>query len=169
MVKMILVQFVAFALMLSQHNAHAFSVHRTSWTNLTPTAATLVTSSIHTRSTRQNQSSASKSTPAPTHISRTNNADTTRLYNSQGDQRPDFQKESEQRGLVILGFAFLLCVWSFSIPPEFRREHWCFTDNCVENRSTCYDCVTVSEFYNQIKDYYAGGGGVNFDFSVEGR
>ena len=148
MVKILLLQFLAFALLLSEHNAHAFSLHRTSWTtNLTPTAAT-ITSSIHTRSsTRQNQSSASK--PAPTHISRTNHVDATRLYNSQDDQRPDFQKESEQRGLVILGFAFLLCVWSFSIPPEFRREHWCFTESCVENRSTYYDCVTVGEFYNQ--------------------
>ena len=38
--------------------------------------------------------------------------------------------------------------------------------NCLENRSYCYDCVTLSEWTQGIKDYYQNGGGVNFDFTV---
>jgi len=83
------------------------------------------------------------------------------------DERPQFFEESEQRGGVILGFVFLVCVWSFSIPVELRRDHFCFTEKCATNRSRCYDCVTVKEWSGKVKDYYANGGGVQFDFSVE--
>ena len=37
---------------------------------------------------------------------------------------------------------------------------------CAENRAACYDCVTGMEWIQGIKDYYANGGGVSFDFTV---
>ncbi|GFH55710.1 hypothetical protein CTEN210_12186 [Chaetoceros tenuissimus] len=90
----------------------------------------------------------------------------TKLYDAKPD-RPKFMDESESRGNILLGFALAVCIWAFSIPPELRREHFCFTDKCVENRSYCYDCVTFGEWYGQVKEYYANGGGVHFDFSIE--
>lgn len=90
----------------------------------------------------------------------------TELYDTKPD-RPKFMDESESRGNILLGFALAVCIWAFSIPPELRREHFCFTDKCVENRSYCYDCVTFGEWYGQVKEYYANGGGVHFDFSIE--
>lgn len=90
----------------------------------------------------------------------------TELYDAKPD-RPKFMDESESRGNVLLGLALAVCIWAFSIPPELRREHFCFTDKCVENRSYCYDCVTFGEWYGQVKEYYANGGGVHFDFSIE--
>ena len=35
-----------------------------------------------------------------------------------------------------------------------------------ENRDKCYNCVTTSEWVDGIKEYYANGGGVQFDFSI---
>ena len=107
------------------------------------------------------QSQENKFTSSP--ISRNKS---TELYDVKAD-RPKFMDESESRGNVLLGFALAVCIWAFSIPPELRREHFCFTDKCVENRSYCYDCVTFGEWYGQVKEYYANGGGVHFDFSIE--
>jgi hypothetical protein len=82
---------------------------------------------------------------------------TTRLYNSY---------DGSGRGSVILGVVFAACVWIFSIPTEFRRAHICSADVCVENRASCYNCVTGQEWMAGVKDYYQKGGGVSFDFSV---
>jgi len=83
------------------------------------------------------------------------------------DERPQFYDESEKRGGILFGLVFLICVWSFSIPVELRRDHFCFTEKCATNRSRCYDCVTVKEWSGKVREYYANGGGVQFDFSVE--
>lgn len=50
------------------------------------------------------------------------------------------------RGVILQGVVLLICLWLFSIPPEFRRAHFCTTDQCVTDRAKCYDCVTFSEF-----------------------
>lgn len=71
------------------------------------------------------------------------------------------------RGLYILGASLLLCVWFFSIPPAFRRTHFCATPACVEYREACYDCRTFDEWRSDIVDYYKNGGGVNFDFTID--
>jgi hypothetical protein len=71
------------------------------------------------------------------------------------------------RGKVIQVIVLAVCVWSFSIPPEFRRARFCTTTGCVENRASCNDCVTFSEWKIKVVDYYKGGGGVNFDFSID--
>jgi hypothetical protein len=67
--------------------------------------------------------------------------------------------DGTDRGAVILGVVFLACVWMFSVPPEFRRAHICSTESHV-------NCVTADEWKEGIADYYANGGGVNFDFTV---
>lgn len=83
------------------------------------------------------------------------------------DERPKVYEESEKRGAFLLSLALLLCVWSFSIPVEFRRDHWCFTSQCASNRSACYDCITFGEWFQKVREYYATGGGIHFDFTVE--
>jgi hypothetical protein len=71
------------------------------------------------------------------------------------------------RGKIIQVIVLAVCVWSFSIPPEFRRARFCTTSRCVESRASCNDCVTFSEWKIKVVDYYKGGGGVNFDFSID--
>jgi hypothetical protein len=75
--------------------------------------------------------------------------------------------DGKNRGYVIQTIVLSICVWFFSIPPEFRRTHFCPTARCVESRATCYDCVTFGEWKVRVADYYKGGGGVHFDFSID--
>lgn len=67
----------------------------------------------------------------------------------------------EKRGNVFFAIVMLTIVWIFSIPPEFRRAHFCST------KEVRYDCVSFGEWTSAIGDYYKGGGGVHFDFSIE--
>jgi hypothetical protein len=75
--------------------------------------------------------------------------------------------DGKNRGKVIQVIVLSICVWFFSIPPEFRRTHFCPTSRCVENRATCYECTTFGEWKVRVADYYKGGGGVHFDFSID--
>ncbi len=75
--------------------------------------------------------------------------------------------DGSERGYVLQVIVVAICVWSFSIPTEFRRASFCPTTRCVENRASCNDCVTFSEWKIKVIDYYKGGGGVNFDFSID--
>jgi hypothetical protein len=72
------------------------------------------------------------------------------------------------RGAYLLALVGFFVIWSFSIPVEFRRAHWCFTTTCEQNRSLpfCHDCVTFGEWSHDIVEYYRNGGGVQWDFSV---
>jgi len=74
--------------------------------------------------------------------------------------------DGSDRGIVIMGIVLAACIWVFSIPPYFRRAHFCVTEKCVANRSKCYDCVTTKEWVGGVKEYYQNGGGVQFDFTV---
>lgn len=71
------------------------------------------------------------------------------------------------RGNYILTFVLFVVLWTFSIPVEFRRAHICQTQRCIDNRAACYDCVTPEEWKAGIVEYYKGGGGVQFDFSID--
>ena len=71
------------------------------------------------------------------------------------------------RGSIILGVVFLINVWVFSIPPEFRRAYLCPSEPCIENRAMCNDCITFDEWKSGIEDYYKNGGGIKFDFSID--
>jgi hypothetical protein len=75
--------------------------------------------------------------------------------------------QGTNRGFVILAIVLLINLWFFTIPPEIRRAHICTTDRCVQDRAWCYDCKTFREVKDGVSDYYAGGGGIKWDFSVE--
>lgn len=72
------------------------------------------------------------------------------------------------RGSVIFAAVLLTVVWSFSIPPEFRRAVLC-PSACEDNPNivTCRECVTFDDWKTGIQDYYKNGGGINFDFSID--
>lgn len=78
-------------------------------------------------------------------------------------------EESEKRGNYLFGFVLLVVVWSFTIPPELRRTHFCFSRTCrLDNTGKlCYDCTSFGEWATKVSNYYKGGGGINFDFSIE--
>jgi hypothetical protein len=84
---------------------------------------------------------------------------------SDGKNQPSY--DGKGRGYVLQAIVLSICVWFFSIPPEFRRTHFCPTSKCVENRASCYDCTTFGEWKVRVADYYKGGGGVHFDFSID--
>jgi hypothetical protein len=83
----------------------------------------------------------------------------TRLYNSSA---PD--PGGMRRGLIIFPIVFLLNVWMFTIPPEFRR-----TKICNDEQSQLYpnQCMTMPQWMNGVKEYYKNGGGIHFDFSID--
>lgn len=77
--------------------------------------------------------------------------------------------DGSQRGIPLLLGSLMISVWFFSIPVEFRRAHWCFSERCEQNRSfaLCNDCVTFGEWKEGVLDYYRNGGGVQWDFSID--
>mmetsp|Transcript_6577 Transcript_6577/g.9508 ORF Transcript_6577/g.9508 Transcript_6577/m.9508 type:complete len:175 (+) Transcript_6577:49-573(+) len=91
----------------------------------------------------------------------------TSIFAGKRGDESNFTSSSERRGNYIFGFALVLIIWSFSIDPKLRREHICPTNNCVENRERCYDCITLKEWVGEVSDYYNNGGGISFDFSVD--
>jgi hypothetical protein len=73
-----------------------------------------------------------------------------------------------KRGIPLLFSVLLICVWFFTIPPEFRRQRYCGSSNyCLENRAECNNCKTVGELQKDIQDYYRNGGGIKWDFSID--
>jgi hypothetical protein len=72
-----------------------------------------------------------------------------------------------REGKYILLFALVVNVWLFSIPTEFRRARVC----SVEDVQLYPDrhCTTFDAWRQGVAEYYAYGGGVHFDFSIEGK
>ncbi|KAL3826764.1 hypothetical protein ACHAXA_000590 [Cyclostephanos tholiformis] len=71
------------------------------------------------------------------------------------------------RGKILLVLAMIVNVWLFSIPPEFRRSRFC-TDEDVSLHPEKH-CTTFGAWRTGITEYYAKGGGIKFDFSIEGK
>jgi hypothetical protein len=118
---------------------HSFPVNNQS---TSPPSATLISTKLISLS--------------PTNPTKTHDA---RLFQSKYD--------GSGRGKILLTIVLMGCVWLFSIPPYFRRAHLCTTDSCVENRPSCYDCITFTEWRHGVMDYYRSGGGIHFDFSID--
>ena len=80
----------------------------------------------------------------------------------------NFMANPENRGLLLMGFILFLNLWVFSIPPEFRRQPICSQETYEFNQiyNPNNDCVTIDVWKDSIAEYYANGGGVQFDFSI---
>ena len=73
-----------------------------------------------------------------------------------------------KQGAYLFGLVGFLCVWVFSVPVEFRRARMC-SEEQVRTAAPERNCMTFGTWRQGIADYYSNGGGVNFDFSVEGK
>ncbi|KAK1735076.1 hypothetical protein QTG54_014142 [Skeletonema marinoi] len=70
-------------------------------------------------------------------------------------------------GTYFLAAVLLANVWLFTIPTEFRRAHL-----YPEGNAGLYSDpkgITAKDWAAGVAQYYANGGGVKFDFSVEGK
>jgi len=70
------------------------------------------------------------------------------------------------RGYILFVPVILVCIWSFTVPVEFRRARIC---NEEDSRKYPTKCMTSDQFKRGISDYYKNGGGINWDFSFEGK
>jgi len=89
---------------------------------------------------------------------------TTTLQMSGGGSNVDGSRE----GRILLIISCLAVVWGFSIPPEFRRARIC-TEEQVAAAAKEAHCTTFDNWKSELSQYYKDGGGVKFNFSVEGR
>ena len=69
------------------------------------------------------------------------------------------------RGLYLIAIVMFINVWIFSIPTEFRRAKICSEEQVIQYPNS--GCMTGSKWVEGVKDYYAKGGGISFDFSIE--
>mmetsp|Transcript_18585 Transcript_18585/g.53361 ORF Transcript_18585/g.53361 Transcript_18585/m.53361 type:complete len:155 (-) Transcript_18585:1332-1796(-) len=70
-----------------------------------------------------------------------------------------------KRGAIILPFALLINIWMFSIPVEYRRARICSEEQVRDNPGS--KCMTTETWRSGVADYYANGGGIKFDFSID--
>lgn len=91
------------------------------------------------------------------------------LRNVQLFSEPKKKSTSEilgiDRGLYLIAIVLLFNVWIFSIPPEFRRAKICSEEQVIQFPES--GCMTGAKWASGIKDYYANGGGISFDFSID--
>ena len=151
MLSSILRNFLLASLMLSTLTVEAFVPQPHANRVATPTTTT---SSISFENSHRFSSNS---------IATTTTVSTTRLQQAKVD-------DGSARGLPILALVLLACVWTFTIPPEFRRAYIC-PDSCakVEYQAApqCQTCVTGEEWVQGIKEYYQNGGGIQWDFSID--
>mmetsp|Transcript_17376 Transcript_17376/g.35700 ORF Transcript_17376/g.35700 Transcript_17376/m.35700 type:complete len:161 (-) Transcript_17376:236-718(-) len=70
------------------------------------------------------------------------------------------------RGLYLWAIVIAINIWFFSIPVEFRRTRICSE---ADTRDFPTRCMTSQQFTSGIAEYYRNGGGIKFDFSIEGK
>jgi hypothetical protein len=88
---------------------------------------------------------------------------TTTLFYDNNDGDRVKKMGGMDKGTYIFVFVFAVCIWVFSIPTEFRRARF-----CSEEQSAQYpQCKTFGQWTSGVADYYKGGGGVKFDFSID--
>jgi len=58
------------------------------------------------------------------------------------------------RGYILFVPVILVCVWSFTVPVEFRRARIC---NEEDSRKYPTKCMTSDQFKRGISDYYKNG------------
>lgn len=75
--------------------------------------------------------------------------------------------DGTKTGSYFMAVVLLLNVWLFSIPTEFRRAHIYPEGNA--GLYTDAKAMTAKEWASGVAEYYANGGGIKFDFSIEGN
>jgi len=75
--------------------------------------------------------------------------------------------DGREQGVIILPLVMLGCIWLFSVPPEFRRARICNEEDVRLHPEK--NCTTFATWKKELAQYYKDGGGVEFDFSIEGK
>jgi len=92
----------------------------------------------------------------------------TPLYLSK-DENPDEKDMGSitgtDQGVWLLGLAVICSVWFFTIPTEFRRSRLCDAEQVKLYPES--KCITPSGWWSGVTGYYANGGGISWDFSLE--
>ena len=89
----------------------------------------------------------------------------------------NFFSDPQNRGVVLLTIVVSACLWFFTIPPHFRRQNICSSQEVYEqlqflnpNQNDNYEgCITREMWNDSIVEYYKNGGGIEIDFSVDPR
>lgn len=105
-------------------------------------------------------------TPADLHVLVVEQSSTALLAEPKfGD--PDYEGDPTglKRGALLLPIALAINIWMFSVPVEFRRARFCSEEQVRENPNS--KCMTWETWRSGVSDYYANGGGVKFDFSID--
>lgn len=103
-------------------------------------------------------------TPVPTSSA---SSSSTQLMERKEPYKSGKAVDGTGRGAIIQIFAVGICVWLFTVPPEFRRTYFCPAEMyCQEEGKCTRPCTTYSEFFKKVGDYYRGGGGIQWDFSI---
>jgi hypothetical protein len=84
------------------------------------------------------------------------------------DESYDKRKiDGSNGGTYFMALVLLVNVWLFTIPTEFRRAHL-----YPEGNAGLYSDpkgITAKDWAAGVAQYYANGGGIKFDFSIEGN
>ena len=106
---------------------------------------------------------------SPRHSSAASGIWSKKVSSSEEQMREDIRRSEaiggtglEGKSLLLLGL--LICLWGFSVPPEFRRSRFCSEAQIAENPDSM--CITGGQFVNKVVDYYSNGGGIQWDFSI---
>jgi len=86
------------------------------------------------------------------------------LHFDRNDDNDDSIYGTGIRGKILLAAGVALSIWFFSIPPVYRRTRLCGPEQSAAHPSRC---MTPSQFAAGVADYYRGGGGIRWDFSVD--
>lgn len=70
-----------------------------------------------------------------------------------------------ERGKYLFALVFLVNIWLFSVPVEYRRAKFCTEQQVMDSDSD--KCMTWNTWKGGIADYYRSGGGFNLDFSID--
>jgi hypothetical protein len=90
--------------------------------------------------------------------------------------KPTYKPADDGRsvGFVLLGISLLVSAWLFTIPPSFRRAYLCPSDYLANSNSgtaqqqePATDCVPLKVWWSDVAAYYRGGGGIQWDFSID--
>jgi hypothetical protein len=100
-------------------------------------------------------------------------ATSTAVFNQQPSENDNTAEEQKRRseaiggtgveGKTLLFLGFFLSAWFFTVPTEFRHARICDERETAANPEVC---TTPGMFGSKVVDYYKGGGGIKWDFTV---
>ena len=82
------------------------------------------------------------------------------------DKEKKSRIDGSKEGTYFFAAVLVANIWVFTLPTEFRRAHL-----YPEGNAQIYSDpkgMTAKDWAAGVAQYYANGGGIKFDFSIEG-